>query len=216
MIHEINVPLMRVYLHHLRVTNPGEWRLKGREALLGVPGVVSVSNESADDWSQAVTDVVETALTNLVDSRTMEGQALESDLRALNAELSSTVTRVIKLRPQAETALEERLGEALRKLGEAGGGIAGDSERLGKEVAALLIKSDTSEELTRLTSHIGAVERRLDDAGPHGRALEFLLQEMQRELNTLASKTPLLEIVELALHGKGIVDRIREQVANVE
>jgi uncharacterized protein (TIGR00255 family) len=216
MVHEINAPLIRSYLRDLRVSNPGNWRSVQHAELLGAPGVVGASSSSSADLSETAVAVVETALRNLVDSRANEGKELKSELLVLSAKLGASVSGVLELSSQAEAALGERLEESLKKLGEHGNGVAGDKERLGREVAALLVKGDIDEELARLKSHIGAFERRLEDDGPHGKALEFLLQEMQRELNTLASKTPLLEVVQLALHGKGLVDRLREQVANVE
>lgn len=216
LVHEVNTPLMRSYLRDLRVNNPGGWRAVRRTELLGAPGVINTSSGGATDLSETAMAVVETALRDLVDSRTAEGRELEADLLDSSAELGASVTRVLEFSSLADAALEERLEEALKKLGEHGSNVAGDKERLGKEVAALLVRSDIGEELARLRSHVGAFERRIEDDGPHGKALEFLLQEMQRELNTLGSKTPLLEIVQLALHGKGLVDKLREQVANVE
>jgi uncharacterized protein (TIGR00255 family) len=198
------------------VNNPGDWRSAQQVELLAAPGVVSVSGDGAVDLTETGATIVESALRALVDSRIDEGRALESELRMLNGELASSVSDIQELSSQAEAALEERLREALGKLGKHGSGVVEDKERFGKEVATLLVKSDIAEELTRLLSHIGAFDRQIENDGPRGRALEFLLQEMLRELNTLASKTPLLEIVQLALHGKGIIDRLREQVANVE
>jgi len=108
---------------------------------------------------------------------------------------------------------EERLRERIRSLL----GSAGlDEARILTEAAMWADKADIAEELTRLRAHLAELALVLDKGGPVGRALDFLLQELGREVNTVASKADDLELSQAALAGKGVLEKMREQVQNLE
>jgi uncharacterized protein (TIGR00255 family) len=113
--------------------------------------------------------------------------------------------------PEAIAAYQEKLGERLREaIGSA------DDERLRAEVAVFATKVDVAEELERLRTHLGEVERVLAAGGPVGKRLDFIAQELNREANTLAAKAASQAISDAALELKLLVEQIREQVQNIE
>jgi uncharacterized protein (TIGR00255 family) len=115
--------------------------------------------------------------------------------------------------PQAAARRAERLRERVRALaGEAGV----DEARLAAEVAVWAQKTDITEELTRLRVHLDELGLMLDKGGPVGRPLDFLIQELNREVNTLAAKADDLELSQAALAARGILEKMREQVQNLE
>jgi uncharacterized protein (TIGR00255 family) len=128
------------------------------------------------------------------------------------------VTRMEKIRSKATAAFQKRLKERLSDLLR-GAGI--EPQRLAQEAALLADRSDISEELIRLKTHAGQLEELLDNGGETGKKLDFLLQEMNREANTVLSKTGGLgelglTITDLALAAKAEIDKIREQSLNIE
>ena len=150
--------------------------------------------------------------------RRSEGQALTAEMQGLlgtdcgkTAEIETLPERV---RPAFARRLESRLNELLS-------GVQLDPVRLAQEAAMLAERSDVSEELARLRSHVEQFQKLLAGAGEAGKKLDFLLQEMQREANTLLSKTPGVEaeglaITGLALEIKSDIEKLREQAQNVE
>jgi uncharacterized protein (TIGR00255 family) len=150
--------------------------------------------------------------------RRAEGRHLIEDLRARLARIGQETEKVRELaatlRPVFARRLEARLKELL-------GGTAIDPARLAQEAALLAERGDVSEELDRLRSHLQQFAKLLDGAGEMGKKLDFLLQEMHREANTLLSKTPGVEsealaITGLALEIKAEIEKLREQVQNIE
>ena len=115
--------------------------------------------------------------------------------------------------PAAVTRREERLRERIRSLL---GGAGVDEARILTEAAVWADKGDITEELTRLRAHLAEWALVLDKGGPVGRPLDFLLQELGREVNTVASKADDLELSQAALAGKGVLEKMREQVQNLE
>ncbi len=150
--------------------------------------------------------------------RRAEGKHLVAELRERLARIAGQVEQVrglaASLRPVFARRLETRLRELL-------GGTAIDQARLAQEAALLAERSDISEELDRLRSHLQQFTKLLDGAGELGKKLDFLLQEMHREANTMLSKTPGVEsealaITGLALEIKAEIEKLREQVQNIE
>jgi len=150
--------------------------------------------------------------------RRAEGKHLTDELRDRLVRVGEHAEKVrglaTTLRPAFARRLESRLKELL-------GGTGIEPQRLAQEAALLAERSDVSEELDRLRSHLQQFGKLLDGAGELGKKLDFLLQEMQREANTLLSKTPgveseALEITGLALEIKAEIEKLREQVQNIE
>lgn len=146
-------------------------------------------------------------------ARRREGRALAADmrrrLRRLRALRAAMERRSRRLTAETAARLKERVGALLE-------GAAVSEERLLQEVALLAERADVTEELVRLASHLESFEALLREEGPVGKRLDFLLQEMHREVNTIASKTPALEITQLTLEARADIEKLREQVQNVE
>ena len=183
--------------------------------VLEQPGVVRLEEpepiESTAPWP-LVADALTRAIDELVARRTAEGERLVEALRTLCAELTTTVDVVAARAPLTATRREERLRERLRAL------LAEtiDEARIVTEAAIWADKSDVTEELARLRAHLAEFALLLDKGGPVGRPLDFLIQELNREINTVASKADDLEMSQAALAAKGVLEKIREQVQNLE
>jgi len=156
---------------------------------------------------------LDTAMSDLVAMREKEGVALLADLRERAKRMQDLVTQVRELAPQMVDKHRENL---LARLEQAGLEIDIDDERVLKEIALFADRCDITEELTRLASHFEQFQELLGREEPVGRPLEFLAQEIGREINTAGSKTCVIEISRLVMEMKSEMERIREQVANVE
>jgi uncharacterized protein (TIGR00255 family) len=186
------------------------------EWLLQRPGVIRVEDAESTDavvpWS-VLEQALARAIDELVERRAAEGERLAQDLRGLRAELATIVETMAARAPAGVARREERLRERLRGLL----GAAGlDESRILTEAAVWADKADIAEELTRLRAHLAELALILDKGGPVGRTLDFLLQELGREVNTVASKADDLELSQAALAGKGVLEKMREQVQNLE
>jgi uncharacterized protein (TIGR00255 family) len=180
------------------------------------PGVVRLEEpepvESAAPWP-LLAEALGRALDELVARRTAEGERLVEALRTLHAELTTAVDVVAARGPAATARREDRLRERLRALLAE---TAIDEARIVTEAAIWADKSDVTEELARLRAHLAEFTLLLDKGGPVGRPLDFLIQELNREVNTVASKADDLEMSQAALTAKGVLEKIREQVQNLE
>ncbi|MDR7593613.1 MAG: YicC/YloC family endoribonuclease [Armatimonadota bacterium] len=189
-------------------------------ALLALPEVVRLEEARPDPeatW-EALHPVLQRALERLVDMRTKEGGRLAADLRDRLARLESWVERVAQRAEELPRAyaqrLRQRVAELLRSLEV---DQPPDEARLALEVAAFADRCDVREELVRLRSHLEEARALLEGPdGSVGRKLEFLLQEMQREVNTVGSKAADLEVTRAVVEMKSELEAIREQVQNVE
>jgi uncharacterized protein (TIGR00255 family) len=168
--------------------------------------------EPAAPWP-VLAEALARALDELVARRTAEGERLEQELRSLLGELAAHVTVMTSRAPAAAARKEERLRERLRSL------LADtpiDDGRLLAEAAIWADKTDITEELARLRAHLGEFTLLLDKGSSLGRQLDFLLQELNREVNTVGSKADDLEMSQAALGAKSALEKIREQVQNLE
>jgi uncharacterized protein (TIGR00255 family) len=195
-------------------------------ALLRLPGVVAaggaaggaLGDEAAERLRQQVTACLEQAVVHLEEMRQAEGRSLSEEMQRLLAAVQDGTAQMQVLIERSGPAYALRLKGRLEEL------LAGaslDPERLAQEAALLAERADVNEELARLQSHVGQFGRLVTGAGEIGKRLDFLLQEMQREANTLLSKTPGLgpeglAITELGLQIKAEIEKLREQVQNVE
>lgn len=184
--------------------------------LLERPGVIQVEDAAAVDpaalWP-LLAEALGGALDALIARRTAEGSALAIELRALLSELGARTAVMAARAPLAAVRRGERLRERLRALL---GEIPIDEARVVTEVAVWAQKTDVTEELARLRAHGDEFALMLDKGGPVGRALDFLIQELGREVNTVAAKADDLELSQAALAAKSILERMREQVQNLE
>jgi len=184
--------------------------------LLAVPGLINVSAESAvfnEDEVSALRKVVAEAADAFAEMRGQEGARLAEQI---NLDLGEIETFLDWFEPQTE-GFRQRVFDRLReKVAELLEGRGVDEERLVHEAALLADKADVSEEVVRLRTHLESFSRRITKGGPVGRALDFLCQEIHRELNTLGTKCRELGIADRVVDAKGAVERIREQVQNLE
>jgi uncharacterized protein (TIGR00255 family) len=187
---------------------------------LRLPGMIETRGENAADESlesEALTAAAE-AVGELDAFRLREGAALESEIRMRASALHDLVGRMEQIRSRAFPLFHQRLGEKLKELLE---GTQVDPARLTQEAAILAERSDISEELVRLKTHVDQTCVLLSGEGEAGKKLDFLLQEMNRETNTILSKTgglgeTGLVLTDLGLAAKAEIDRIREQSLNIE
>lgn len=187
----------------------------GLAELLQVPGLVTLEERPPDVAAaeRALTAALATGLDGLVAVRRREGAALETDLRARVATLRELRARVVAEAPASVTAFRDRLHARIHELAPE---LAIDPGRLEQEVVIFADRTDVAEELTRLGAHLDELERLLGGDAPVGRQLEFLLQELHREVNTTGSKAQSPEMSRVVVAMKAEVERLREQVANVE
>ena len=183
--------------------------------LLRLPGVVTVEEAEEDEGEQALLlkAAVQEALAELVRMRQTEGAALAADLGTHLQALESWVGEMEGRLAEALQRIQGRLRERVRALLDE---VPADPARLAQEVATWTAKSDVAEELARLRSHCGQFRTLLADGGPVGRQLDFVAQELHREVNTIASKVEDGEMITRILEARALVERLREQVQNVE
>jgi len=185
------------------------------ETILRAPGVVRAPEEqlSADDAWPHVESALKEALADLVTMREREGKHLAKDLIRRLKTVRGCVRKIRLLQPGVLKRHRQSLHERIQK---AGLELPIDDERLVKEVIFFADKSDISEELTRLDSHFAQFAHHLRKNEPVGRTLEFMCQEIGREFNTLGAKANDVDISQLVVTCKAEMEKIREQIQNIE
>ena len=183
--------------------------------ILGWPGVISDVERDFSSLNGLAIESLEQALGQLQDGRETEGKAIEEMIRGRCAQISDIVAELRKHRPQMMSALREKwesaLDEKLEKWRE-----TANENRLEQELVMLAQKLDVDEELDRLDTHVEEVLKVLDRDEPVGRRLDFLMQELNREANTLGSKSQDSQTTQFAVDLKVLIEQMREQVQNVE
>ncbi|WP_224249537.1 YicC/YloC family endoribonuclease [Hyalangium gracile] len=179
------------------------------------PGVVKLEEKGIDleSATQAVHGALEQALTALEQMRQVEGEAIWADLDARLKLIEGWSREVAALAPKAVEDYRQRLSERVAELAR---GVAVDPQRLAQEVAMFAERTDIAEEVTRLASHLEQFRALMASSEPAGRRMDFLVQEMHREVNTTGSKSQHAESSARVVSMKAEVERIREQVQNVE
>jgi uncharacterized protein (TIGR00255 family) len=179
--------------------------------ILRWPGAVQTATLSQEALNEATLAGARATLDELVDSRQREGAKLKQHILDRLASAEAQVAGLQPLLPALAAAQREKTAERLREaLGEAG------HERLAQEVALAAQKADIDEECSRLTTHFAEVRRVLNQAGAVGKRLDFLMQELHREANTLGSKSVAVETSRVSLELKVLIEQMREQVQNIE
>ncbi len=185
------------------------------ETILRAPGVLRLTEEavSPEETWPSVETALRQALADLVGMRSREGRHLAEDLRARLEEMRARLAEIRHRQPDATANYRAALHDRLQK---AGLDVPLDDDRLAKEIVLFADRCDISEEVTRLESHLDQFVSLLPKDEPVGRTMDFLTQEMARELNTLGAKSNDLAINQLALACKTELDKVREQVQNIE
>lgn len=211
---EVDEELLDQYLQAIKKAKK-KYRLSGDvdvSLFARLPDLFHVREVEADKASerQGLFDALATALEKLQQSREREGRRLKADMQS----------QLNHLRRIA-TALQSRAAEIGLRLQKPSVSPAESRNLLGQEsdgsnVGSWLLKGDINEEVVRLKGHVTALSQALREREPVGKKIDFLLQEVQRELNTISSKVPQLAVVQLVLEGKERVEKIREQTQNIE
>ena len=210
---ELDEPLLQQYLGSLKAAKK-KFGLAGELdiALLSAgPDLFRVRDTEVDPRAekQGVFQALQAALRKLEQSRQREGRQLAADMRAQVEHLKKTSAQIAAL----AGALGARAVNSAIVAREGNGGLR---TGLDGDVQAPAFKGDINEEIVRLKTHVAALAAVLRETGSVGKKIDFMLQEIQRELNTISSKAPQLEVVRLVLAGKEQVEKIREQTQNIE
>jgi uncharacterized protein (TIGR00255 family) len=218
--YEVNRPLIAGYVAALREIKE-ELGLSGEidvNSLARVPGALAAARDTLDEENMAsVESAIDQALDNLELMRESEGAALAAELRVRVAKIEAEVPIIEAAAAGLADAYRQRLQKRITELIARGSqAVEVDPGRLAQEVAYLADRSDISEELTRLRSHLEQFRSSIDADGEVGKRLDFLLQELNREANTVLSKSTEITIKDSALAIKAEVEKLREQVQNVE
>jgi uncharacterized protein (TIGR00255 family) len=179
----------------------------------------NAGTSSSQDWSEIALSVASTALDELLDARAREGKRLAvmlqdrvTQLRALAQQAGPLVPQLVE---QQRLRFMERWKEAMA-LAEGTAAPEAAQDRALTEATAFAIRIDVAEEITRLSSHLDEIERLLKKGGEIGKRLDFLIQELHREANTLGSKSAALELTRISVDMKVLIEQMREQVQNIE
>jgi len=198
--------------------------LKARELSIGEilrwPGIVAEPRGEEEGWISATVEAGRAALEALMKSRQTEGKALVTVLTNITTKMNQIIANIEPKVPeyvvQYQEKLTERLSESLAGQ-ELGKGIGSElMERIRQEVVLYAVRIDVAEEFARLKTHLNTVQTALAGKGPVGKRLDFLMQELNREANTLSSKSVSEECTQAALELKLLIEQMREQVQNLE
>ena len=190
--------------------------------LLRMPQAITIRERQPDDDETAnmaerasaqAREAVEQALIDLNSMRAREGESLRGDLDSRRTAVADLVERIAAAADEGRAAMEERVTERVRELRTE---LQADETAVAQEIVRMAARSDISEEVERFRGHVSHWTALADSAEPCGRKLDFLLQEMNREVNTMGSKADGLRVSELIIAAKAELEKMREQVQNVE
>ena len=218
--YEVNRPLIVGYVEALREIKE-QLGLAGEidvNSLARVPGALTAARDSFDEQNMTgVESALDQALDSLEQMRASEGAALAAEMRVRVVKIEAEVPIIEAAAAGLADAYRQRLQKRVTELIARGGqAVELDAGRLAQEVAYLADRSDISEELARLRSHLEQFRSSIDADGEVGKRLDFLLQELNREANTVLSKSTEIAIKDSAIAIKAEVEKLREQVQNVE
>ena len=179
--------------------------------LLRWPGVLREAENNTEQLQEAVRELFARTLADLAGARAREGARLAALIETRCASLAEMVTALRTRLPEAQARIGQRFTERVQELK-----AQVDPDRIEQEIALLLQRFDVAEELDRLTGHIEETRRTLAGTEPAGRRLDFLMQEFNREANTLCSKSADIALTRIGLALKSAIDQFREQAQNVE
>ncbi len=211
-----NLPLATQYVKALKEiqTSLG---LEGQvhiDSVIGLRDVFKIEPIAIDPAKESLLlNMAESALASLQKMREEEGSHLQKDLSERIDSIEKHAAQIEKRQPEVIQEYKTRLKEKIKLLND---GVEVDEARLAQETAILADRCDITEEITRLTSHLNQFRKLFDSAEPVGRKLEFITQEINREVNTMGSKSSDTEMARLVIEIKSSLEKIREQLANIE
>lgn len=214
---KLNRTMVETYLRAIEVLKT-DFHLSG-EADLGVildlPEVLQSQQLEEDEAKvlEVVKQALKEALSNLLEMRQREGAKLAADLQQRLTFLSELRLKILELAPAVVSVYQEKL---LKRIAELTENVEIDSNRIAMEVALFADRSDIHEELIRIESHLHQFLQTLSATGQVGKRLDFLIQELNREINTIGSKANELQITQIVIEFKSELEKLREQVQNIE
>lgn len=213
----VNLPVVKNYLEEMRkcgeeLSLPDDLQLSSIFRMTDAFTIVRTEADEEEIW-QAVQTVANAALAEFTAMREKEGEKLKADLLEKVANIEVMVGEIEKLSPETTAAYRQRLTDKLNELLE---GQQFDQQRVLTETAIFAEKIAVDEETVRLRSHFRQFRDMVESAEPIGRKLDFLIQEFNRESNTIGSKAQDLKITKLVIDMKSEIEKIREQIQNVE
>ncbi len=179
--------------------------------ILQMPGVISTTALDADALETDLKTVLNSVLQDLVAAKSREGEKLKTIILDRLQEVESLVAKVKPMMPALVKQYQEKLTAKLREAH-----ASNDDERIRQEMVLFAQRIDVDEELVRLTAHIAEVKRILNASAAAGKRLDFLMQEMNREANTLGSKSVAVETSQISMELKVLIEQMREQIQNIE
>lgn len=179
--------------------------------LLRWPGVIASESISAESMQETCLGLLRQGLDELSATRRREGEKLKTFLLQRADQMDALVAQVLPHIPRLVAAHQEKLAARLREAM-----ATGDDDRIRQEVALFAQKIDVDEELSRLQTHLAELRRILEKGGAAGKRLDFLMQELNREANTLGSKSAASEVSQTAMELKVLIEQMREQIQNIE
>lgn len=216
--YKINVGVLGRYRAQIDALQQ-QWKVSdpvSLNTLLVLPGVIdemgAIVHSAADDWP-LVSQTVDEALANLARMRAEEGRAMTTNLRANLATIATALDEIHKRVPLVIEVYRTKIEERVKKMLS---GLEVEPADVLREVGVMAERADVSEEIVRLRSHLDQFQATMDAEESAGRKLEFLTQEMFREVNTIGSKAGDLEIARHVIEMKAAIERIREMIQNVE
>lgn len=175
------------------------------------PGIVADSAAAFDVMRAASIELMRAALDDLIATRAREGAKLGESITSRTTQMRTRLRSLEPIIPQAIAAYQDKLTAKLREVLS-----TQDEDRIRQEIAVFGVRIDVAEELSRLAAHLDEVDRVIAKGGASGKRLDFLMQELNREANTLGSKSVARELSEAAVEFKLAIEQIREQVQNLE
>jgi uncharacterized protein (TIGR00255 family) len=209
----VNKGLMQKLLdldRDVRAAAPGAAALSVAE-ILRWPGMIATEEVSREVVREACLELMRQALDEMSATRAREGEKLKAIIVDRAEQMRALAERVRPKLPAIIAALQSRLAERLKEAG-----AAADDERIRQELVLFAQRIDVDEELGRLATHLTEVKRVLDKGGAVGKRLDFLMQELNREANTLGSKSVDAEVSQIAMELKVLIEQMREQIQNIE
>lgn len=179
--------------------------------LLRWPGMIGAEALPVEDLKDACRELLPAVLSEFTAARAREGEKLKQVMLERVAGMERLLAGIMPRIPRVIALYQERLAARLKEAFS-----AGDDERIRQEVALFATKIDIDEELSRLTAHVAELKRVLANGGTVGKKLDFLMQELNREANTLGSKSADLTVTQAALELKLLIEQMREQIQNIE
>lgn len=185
----------------------------GLKTLLSLEGVLTSEKEfDTENYAKSIMEDLETVFKDFDSSRIKEGRALKKDLEEKIEKLEEVLTTAKKYSAEMEETFKNNLKTRLQEVA----GDLVDEQRILQETALMLVKYTINEEIVRLAAHISSLRDELEANPAPGKKIDFICQEINREINTIGSKNQNLEVAKAVINGKDSLENIREQAKNVE